>query len=437
MSVAHRKGWCPGALRPMESGDGLIVRLRIMGGALGPALARALARCAQDYGNGLIDLSARANLQLRGVTHATLPALQAQLDALGLLDADPDAEAIRNILASPLAGIDPSALLDIGPSIRALDERLRNDRALHQLSGKFLFLIDDGGCLPLPLETADIAFLAWPGKDAPFFAIHFGGERAGSCAIDDLCETAARLAYAFLKLRGADETIGRMADLIRRISAETVARATGLTDMPAIVNDRSHHAPRVLGYHALGSHMALGLGIPFGRLDAKALHMLADEADAVGGELRLSPWRAILIVAKHIDQDLAARMQDAGFILDEDAPIRAVAACAGKPACLHGTTTAQADAARLAPLARGFAATGIALHVSACAKGCAHPRPAPVTLTGRDGAYDLVLDESAGGRPLLRGLDLPAIEILLPRLAATLPAERVVLVRQFSRETQR
>lgn len=436
MSVAHRKGWCPGALRPMESGDGLIVRLRIMGGALGPALARVLARCAQDYGNGLIDLSARANLQLRGVTHATLPALQAQLDALGVLDADPDAEAIRNILASPLAGVDPSALLNIGPSIRALDERLRNDRALHQLSGKFLFLIDDGGCLPLPLETADIAFLARPGKEEPFFAIHLGGEPAGSCAIDDLCQTAARLAYAFLQLRGADETIGRMADLIRRIGAETVARAAGL-DKPMLADDRSHHATRVLGFRALGGHMALGLGIPFGRLDAKALHMLADEAEATDGELRLSPWRAILIVAAHIDPDLAARMQEAGFILDEDTPIRAVAACAGKPACLHGTTEAQADAARLAPLARGFAATGIALHVSACAKGCAHPRPAPVTLTGRDGAYDLVLDEPATAQPLLHGLDLPAIEMLLPRLAATLPAERVVLVRQFSMETQR
>lgn len=436
MSVVHRKGWCPGALRPMESGDGLIVRLRIMGGALSPDLAHAIAACAKDYGNGLIDLSGRANLQLRGVTRATLPALQARLDALGLLDIDPNAEAIRNILASPLAGIDPSAVLDIGSSIRALDERLRNDTRLHRLSPKFLFLIDDGGCFPMPSGSADIAFLARVEQSAFFFEIRLAGKRAGSCAIDDLSETAARLAYAFLKLRGADETIRRMADLTARIGTDAIAQAAGLTDMPNAAEDSCNVAPRVLGAHALGAHTALGLGIPFGRLDAQALHTLADAAETVEGGLRLSPWRAIFLVAKQTYPDLAGRMHDAGFILDEEAPIRSIAACSGKPACLHGATASQADAARLAPLARKLAASGIALHVSACAKGCAHPRPAPVTLIGRDGGYDLVLDAGAGDQPLLRGLDMPVVERLLQQLATTPPTERATLAHQFCVESQ-
>ncbi|MHB8884855.1 MAG: precorrin-3B synthase [Methylovirgula sp.] len=436
MSVAHRKGWCPGALRPMESGDGLIVRLRIMGGALRPDLARALAACAIDYGNGLIDLSGRANLQLRGVTQATLPALQARLDALGLLDIDPNVEAVRNILASPLAGIDPSAVRDIGSSIHALDERLRGDTWLHQLSPKFLFLIDDGGCFPLPSGSADIAFLARADQPAPFFEVRLAGKRAGSCVIGDLSATGARLAYVFLKLRRADETIRRMADLTARIGTDAITQAAGLTDMPNAAEDSRNVAPRLLGTHALGAHTALGLGIPFGRLDAQALHRLADAAGAVDGELRLSPWRAIFLVAKQIHPDLAARMHDAGFILDEEAPIRAVAACSGKPACLHGATASQMDAARLAPLARNLAASGIALHVSACAKGCAHPRPAPVTLIGRDGAYDLVLDAGAGDQPLLRSLDVPAVERLLQQLATTPPTERAALTRQFRVEAQ-
>ncbi|MGB8278251.1 MAG: precorrin-3B synthase [Methylovirgula sp.] len=435
MSIAHRRGWCPGALRPMESGDGLIVRLRIIGGALAPALARALAQCADDYGNGLIDLSARGNLQLRGVAQATLPALQARLDALGLLDADPGAEAVRNILASPLAALDPSALLDIRPQIQALDERLRSDRALHRLSGKFLFLIDDGGRLPLAPELADIAFMARPGNSGPFFAIDLGGVLAGCCAIDEMCDTAARLAYAFLQLCG--EGKHRMSDLIRRIGTETIARAAGLADMPKGISNPQRHEPRPLGLHPLGPRSALGLGIAFGRLDAKALHMLADEAEAAGGEIRLSPWRAVFLVAERFDPEVAARMQEPGFILDEDAPIRAVAACPGRPSCLHGATSSQADRARLAPLARGLAASGIALHVSACAKGCAHPRLAPVTLIGRESAYDLVLDGRAGDAPLLRGLDLPAIETLLQRLAAIAPADRATFARQFFCEAER
>ena len=434
MNRAHRKGWCPGALRPMASGDGLIVRLRIMGGALSPDLARALAGCARDYGNGLIDLSGRGNLQLRGVTQATLPALHARLAALGLLDADPATEVVRNILASPLAGIDPSAVLDIGPSIRGLDERLRSDTALHHLPPKFLFLIDDGGRFPLPLEPADIAFQAWVGKEEPFFVVHLGSQPAGSCAIDNVGETAARLAYAFLKLRGGDETIGRMRDLIARIGTDAVAQAIGLADMPKTADDSRNVAPRVLGSHALGTYAALGLGIPFGRLEGRALDMLADVAEAVAGELRLSPWRAIFLVAKHIEPALAGHLHDAGFVLDEDAAIRAVAACSGRPACLHGATASQADAMRLAPLARNFAASGIAFHVSACVKGCAHPRPAPVTLVGCAGAYDLVIYAGAGDQPLLHGLDVGTVEMLLQKLAATVPAARAARIRQFRAE---
>jgi precorrin-3B synthase len=103
--MSARVGWCPGALRPMESGDGWLVRLRLTAGVLSLDRARAIAALARRHGNGLIDLSSRANLQLRGVTEASLALLTAELDALGLLDADADAEAVRNVVVSPLAGL--------------------------------------------------------------------------------------------------------------------------------------------------------------------------------------------------------------------------------------------------------------------------------------------------------------------------------------------
>ena len=144
--------------------------------------------------------------------------------------------------------------------------------------------------------------------------------------------------------------------------------------------------------------------------------------------LRLSPWRAIFLLAEKIDADLANRLRAENFILDDHAPIRAVAACSGKPACPHGETDARADAAQLASLAQKFGTKGIALHVSACAKGCAHADKAPVTLIGRDGHYDLVLDGRAGDAPLLRGLRLPDVERLLISLAEIAPEERAAFV---------
>jgi precorrin-3B synthase len=426
--LAHRKGWCPGALRPMASGDGLIVRLRIVGGMVAPDLARALAACAENYGNGLIDLSSRANLQIRGVTQSTLPRLQARLDELGLLDADPDAEAVRNILAIPLRGVDPAALLDIRPLIQELDSRLASDRSLHGLPGKFLFVVDDGGALPLPRGKADIAFVARADKSNPSFAVHLGGRIAGSCTIEAMCDVAVRLAHVFIDMRGGEDR--RMADLVGRIGAAPIAQAAGLAGISHDqVEDRPH--PPLLGLRNLGRHRALGLGIPFGRLTANTLRSLADATAKVDGTLHLAPWRVIFIVAEQIDPALADQMSDAEFILDEAAPIRAVAACAGRPACLHGGTAAQADAERLAPFAKGLAASGIGLHVSGCIKGCAHAGAAPVTLIGRDGAYDLVIDGPPDDPPARRSLELASVEKLLLQLSKVPAMERTRLAEEL------
>ena len=87
------QGWCPGALRPMPSGDGLVVRVRPHAGRLVPEQALALAGLAEVHGNGLIDLGTRAHVQLRGVRKETLPALHAALSGLGLLDPDAGIEA--------------------------------------------------------------------------------------------------------------------------------------------------------------------------------------------------------------------------------------------------------------------------------------------------------------------------------------------------------
>ena len=69
------KGWCPDAWRPMMAGDGLLVRVRPPLARLTAQQAEGLCDAAKAHGNGQIDLTARANLQLRGVAEATWPAL--------------------------------------------------------------------------------------------------------------------------------------------------------------------------------------------------------------------------------------------------------------------------------------------------------------------------------------------------------------------------
>ena len=110
----------------------------------------------------------------------TLPALQAELAALGLLDSDPRAEAVRNVVPSPLAGFDPTALIDARPLVEALDALLIREKALHDLPPKFGFSVDGRGVLPLRGVETDIGFAAFLDDEGPRLRVALGGIVVGS-----------------------------------------------------------------------------------------------------------------------------------------------------------------------------------------------------------------------------------------------------------------
>ena len=207
---------CPAA---DQSGDGLIVRLRLTGGILPLALAIDIATWSRRWGNGQIDLSNRANLQLRGLSDHHLPALHDALTKVGALDDDPAAEAVRNVIASPLAGLDPTALIDIRPVTADLEHRLTADPAFWALPGKFGFAIEDGGLLSLEGVPARYRFEASPG---PAFTVRLAGSSHafGPCEPCAVPDVAAAIARAFLRRAGARR--------MRDVPAASIARDAGL-----------------------------------------------------------------------------------------------------------------------------------------------------------------------------------------------------------------
>ncbi|GAB3308277.1 hypothetical protein EK0264_07655 [Epidermidibacterium keratini] len=136
---------CPGLVRPYQSADGALVRIRIPGGRITAVALAGLSALSEQYGDGLLQITSRANLQLRGITladGAVDPGLAAGIEDLGLNPA-PDHELVRNIAASPLSGL-AGGVRDIRPLVSALDAGLIARPALAELPGRFLFAIDDG-----------------------------------------------------------------------------------------------------------------------------------------------------------------------------------------------------------------------------------------------------------------------------------------------------
>jgi precorrin-3B synthase len=404
----------------METGDGLLVRLRLTGGILSTKNAHATAACAIRYGNGLIDLSSRANFQLRGVSSETLQDLTSELQDLGILDATPEAEAVRNVVASPLAGIDPAAALDIRPIVQALEAELTSNSSLHRLPGKFGFLIDDGGHITLSQVGADVRFEAFVTSQGPRFSVRLGGAGKvwiGDCAPDQVPECAARIAETFLRATCGPDAPRRMGDLVGSAAFESLAEAAGFqVDGRPLGPLRPFDMTRVVGHGHVGAMHYVGAAMPFGRLSGEALSNLASLAARHGAtELRLTPWRTIIVadIPAGDAESIVTELGASRFIVDANDPRLYVAACPGAPACHRATTAVQADAERLAGLLSQLGLKALTLHVSGCTKGCAHSLPTLFTLVGNGGRYDLVENGNARDAPAVTGLSNIEIQIEL------------------------
>ena len=156
MSLPAPKGWCPSLFEPMASGDGLLVRVKPPTGALPAPAARALATAASRWGNGVVEATSRASLQIRGLSAEGVEPFAAAMVAAGIASADPDVERRRSVLATPLAGDDPSANPGAAPVAAALERMLAAETRLSALPPKFGFLVDGGGVLGLAGVAADI-----------------------------------------------------------------------------------------------------------------------------------------------------------------------------------------------------------------------------------------------------------------------------------------
>jgi precorrin-3B synthase len=371
MNAVAIKGWCPGALRPMLSGDGLVVRLRPYGGRLDAKQAAGTADLAERYGNGLIDLTSRANLQIRGVSERGHPALLDALAQLRLLDPDPETESRRNILVTPFwnAGDDTCALA-------ATLEQALADSGL-DLPTKFGFAIDDGKERVLAAASADVRIehdLA-----GGLIVRADGAEFGRSVSQGEAVKLALALAEWFVASGGAEGGRGRMAAHLRN-GARLPEALQGDVEPARVIA-----APR-LGLVPQGAVV----GVAFGQIPCSTLKHLAGCAQA----LRMTPWRMMLV------EGLNEMPQSPGLITRPDDPVLRVTACSGAPRCREAHADTRALASALAP----YIAPDARLHVSGCAKGCAHAGSASITLVATSDGYDLIRDGSTRSPPIMRSL---------------------------------
>ncbi|MDR2330155.1 MAG: precorrin-3B synthase, partial [Comamonas sp.] len=279
------QGWCPGAWQPMASGDGLVVRVRPPLGRLSAAQALRLAELAAQHGAGLLELTSRANLQLRGVAPDQHGALLKALATQGLLDPDARQEQLRNLVIAPLCQPHDGVLA----LAEALQQALVADTALDGLPAKFGFSLASGRHGGLAEVAADVQIVrdgtqGWrlqvPGQPIAWQADSPSLTVQAALALARCCAAQARTR------RAAGEHPGRLPQMLRQPGVlPPLALPAGLHEVPPYLPADGSPNP--------GWQRGLGLLVaaPLGRVPADALARLA--RSGICG-LRLTPWRMLL-----------------------------------------------------------------------------------------------------------------------------------------------
>ncbi|MEV5239634.1 precorrin-3B synthase [Streptomyces cinnamoneus] len=455
-SPRDRGDACPGALRLHSAADGALARIRVPAGLLTDRQAEVLAVLAEELGDGHLDLTSRGNLQLRGLPSDCGVVLGARLRAAGLLPSDAH-ERVRNLVASPLSGLDGSGHADVQTWARDLDRLLCANPDITELSGRFLFGLDDGrgdvaaldpdvtliaeeGGRAVLRYAAGPAGLRIPATDAPRAAVlaaeHFlatlRAHEVTAWRVKDLAPQhrpcmgalADRLAKAGIPAEPADTTAAADAMAVDATAvavaadAATVAVAAGpgsaagrapapleAVTGPAPAPPEAPAQPQAVtgetatvpacGTTAVAvpapavepglvtgpdGRCALSVTAPLGRLTAGQWRLLARTAAEAGtGELRVTPWRGIVVpgLTRGAAAAWLAVLADAGLVTSPISPWHRAGACAGRPGCAKSLTDVRADAADALTDARPGGPRLLPVYWSGCERRCGHPSDGP------------------------------------------------------------
>ena len=351
---------CPGALRVHQAADGALARVRLPGGMITSAQLAVLAGVSSRFGSGTLELTARGNVQIRGITDT---AAVAQALAGAQLLPSATHERVRNIVASPLSGR-VGGLTDVRGFVAELDEAIQGKPTLAALPGRFWFSVDDG--------RGDVSGLA---ADV---ALHFSDDAVALLLAGR--DTGVRLA--------ASEGVAALVSVAERFTEmrEKAWRVAELRQPEALLpgielSDTPFHAvlrPPVGWIKQDDGRIALGAAVPLGVLTAQ----VADYLAAIEAPLVITPWRSVLVCDLYeATADAALRvLAPLGLVFDENSPWLSVSACTGSPGCARSVADVRADAAQSLSTAAGGHR-----HFVGCERACGSPPAGEVLVATGDG----------------------------------------------------
>ncbi|WP_371404000.1 precorrin-3B synthase [Kribbella sp. NBC_00662] len=358
---------CPGVLAVHQAADGGLARVRLPGGWLSAEQLEVLRVAAAELGDGRLELTSRANVQIRGLDARGPRELSDRLFGAGLLPSMAH-ERVRNILASPLSGLDEESRYDVLPVAAALDRELCGRPGLAELPGRFLFALDDGRG-DLAEVRADVAVRALDDESGVLSL----GSRGVRVAWADAPWLMLAAAEAFLAVRDQEWRIAEVPGGEERILERLGLRADEALDTSTTRVTAGVHGEALVVTVPLGSLTqdqatalveAAGVGgVGGGAGGAVGAAGTGGVAGAAGG-VRITPWRSVVVGTGVVG------LEGVGLATAPGSVWEGVTACAGRPGCAKALADVRRDAIRLMP---AFPRDGRRVHWAGCERRCGKP----------------------------------------------------------------
>lgn len=407
--------FCPGVLLAVQAKDGLLIRIRVPGGLIEADQLTTIADLSRNFTDGTIEITSRANLQLRGIREQDLNSIVESISSAGLLPS-PMHDRVRNIVTNPIAGLDTDELIDPRPFLYELDRRLRADPALVNLHPKFSFAIY-GGARRFSRTHDDISLEAVKLNSASHFYLSIGGASSGlvvqrADAVDCMLAVAKMcivLAAEFATSVRAKEVV-KIPDALERI-ADALSHLLMRSPVSSPLRQVSE---ALLGVYPTTQDDRVSIipSVPLGRLNPEQARCLAESSNEWEGDLRLTPWRGVVLgsIPKSAANDIVEQLRTIGLSCDGRDGFQGVAACAGITGCDASLADVRGDAALLARRLSGQAVpSGWTVNLSGCDKQCARRHGATVELVAGQLGYTLNIEGRHAASDCSREFALDAV----------------------------
>lgn len=385
--------------------NSFMCRLRIAGGVLRADQLSGLAQLSDEYGCGNVDITTRANLQLREIAAGDSQNLLMGLRDLGIVTLGAGADNVRNVTCSPLSGLDPHELVETLPLARQLHYHILHRRQLYGLPRKFNIAFDGSGTISSLAETNDVSWHAVQVSAAQattetaagvYFLLALGGITGhgdfakSTCVVAQPAQCIA-ISEAILRvfIMHSDRTDRKRARLKYLLDAWGTEKFLAAVEgelghaLVRVPESRFVQPDHIDRWAHVGVHPQLqkelsyiGVVVPAGRLSSHQLRSLADIATRYGsGQVRLTVWQNFLIPNVRHGDITAVQLELESIQLDWRASSfhAGLVACTGNAGCKFAGSDTKRHSLLIAEYlkSRFQLDQPINIHVTGCHHSCA------------------------------------------------------------------